>query len=104
MMNTTDDDIDSNRYKFNQGTVLPSHRQVVSNRMDDLRDLRLFDTGCKRFAWWTALCCILIAVAIILGVSINKVESTEYGIQYDVHTKSLKDSAYSGGLFIGPPG
>jgi hypothetical protein len=100
-MNTSDDDNDSN---FNRETELPSYRQVVSNGMDDLRDLRLFDTGCKRFAWWTGLCCILIAVAIILGVSIKKVESTEYGIQYDVHTKYLKDSAYSGGLFIGPPG
>jgi hypothetical protein len=103
-MSDVEYDTDSNRPKFDQRTLLPSHRRDVIDAMDALRDVRLFDTGCKRFAWWTALFCIFLSVAIILGVSIKQVGSTQYGIQYDVHTKYLKDAAYSGGLFIGPPG
>jgi hypothetical protein len=97
-------DTDSSRRKYVQRTLLPFYRQDVIDTMDALRDIRLCDTGCKRFAWWTALFCIFLSVAIILGVSIKQVGSTQYGIQYDVHTKYLKDAAYSGGLFIGPPG
>jgi len=32
------------------------------------------------------------------------VETTEFGLQYDIHAKELDDAAKSGGLFLGPPG
>jgi hypothetical protein len=99
-MNNIDSDSDSQRPKFSHGSILPIHRQVSFHGNHYLRDIRLCDTVCKLLTWL----CLFIAVAIILGVSIKAVESTEYGIQYDVHTKYLKDSPYSGGLFMGPPG
>jgi len=55
-------------------------------------------------------CCIgftfvVVCVAIgLLASSFAKVETTEFGLQYDIHAKELDDAAKSGGLFLGPPG
>ena len=34
----------------------------------------------------------------------KKLDSTEYGLQYNVHNKQLDEAAVSGGLHLGPPG
>lgn len=54
-------------------------------------------------------CCafffVLVCVSIgLLASSLKKVETTEYGIEYDIHKKELDEAAKSGGLFAGPPG
>jgi hypothetical protein len=91
---------DRYRSKFDLIDQLASCRRVTFDCIDYLRDVNPCDTVCKLLTWL----CIFIAVAIILGVSIKAVESTEYGIQYDVYTKYLNDDPCSGCLIIGPPG
>jgi len=46
----------------------------------------------------------LIVSAVLIGVSLKKLESTEYGVEYDVNTRTLDSAAKSGGLHPGPPG
>lgn len=62
------------------------------------------DTVTKRRTWYFVIFCVLLSVAVILGVSIKRVESTELGVVYDVHTKQLNDAVQSGVLHVGPPG
>mmetsp|Transcript_12350 Transcript_12350/g.29400 ORF Transcript_12350/g.29400 Transcript_12350/m.29400 type:complete len:363 (-) Transcript_12350:140-1228(-) len=47
------------------------------------------------------VCCIAIGLIV---ASLKKVDTTEFGLQYDIHAKELDDAAKSGGLFLGPPG
>ncbi|CAJ1959088.1 unnamed protein product [Cylindrotheca closterium] len=48
---------------------------------------------------------VVVCVAIgLIASSLKKVESTEFGLQYNIHAKELDDAAKSGGLFLGPPG
>lgn len=48
---------------------------------------------------------VVLCVAIgLIAASLKKVETTEYGLEYDIHAKELDDAAKSGGLFLGPPG
>lgn len=46
----------------------------------------------------------LIVVVVLLAVSLKKLSSVEYGLEYDRLAKELDDAAKSGGLHIGPPG
>eukprot|EP00545_Synedropsis_sp_CCMP1620_P012084 CAMPEP_0119004782 /NCGR_PEP_ID=MMETSP1176-20130426/1340_1 /TAXON_ID=265551 /ORGANISM="Synedropsis recta cf, Strain CCMP1620" /LENGTH=346 /DNA_ID=CAMNT_0006956527 /DNA_START=89 /DNA_END=1129 /DNA_ORIENTATION=+ len=62
------------------------------------------DTKAKRVSWWVGICCVLIAVIVLLAVSIKKVDSTEFAALYNVHSKQLDDAAKTGGLHVGPPG
>uniref|UniRef100_A0A7S2V6Z9 Band 7 domain-containing protein n=1 Tax=Fibrocapsa japonica TaxID=94617 RepID=A0A7S2V6Z9_9STRA len=48
--------------------------------------------------------CITIVAISLIATSLHKLESTEYGVEYDVYRKKLDDAAKSGGLFSGPPG
>jgi prohibitin 2 len=57
----------------------------------------------KRCLWAFALCVLATAIG-LLATSLKKVESTEYGLQYNIHKKTLDDASKSGGLFAGPPG
>jgi len=50
-----------------------------------------------------AVVVFVVAIGLIIA-SLRKVESTEFGLQYDIHSKELDDAAKSGGLFLGPPG
>jgi len=47
---------------------------------------------------------LLVLSAILLGVSLQKLQSTEYGLEYNVHSKHLDEAAKTGGLHTGPPG
>lgn len=47
---------------------------------------------------------ILLLASILIGMSLKKVSSTEYGISYTKYSKKLSDAAKSGGLYAGPPG
>lgn len=52
-----------------------------------------------------ALCVLLVVlVVVLLSISIKRVDSTEYGLQYDRFSKQLTDDATEGGLHVGPPG
>lgn len=47
---------------------------------------------------------VLVTAASLIGTSLQKLSSTEYGLQYDVHKKLLASDAKEGGLHAGPPG
>jgi len=51
------------------------------------------------------LCCVFFIVAIgLIIASFKRLESTEYGLRYDVWKKTLSYEVESGGLHGGPPG
>lgn len=56
-------------------------------------------TGWKIF---TAIA--LIVSGILIGVSLQRISSVEYGVEYDTVAKILDDAAKQGGLHVGPPG
>ena len=76
----------------------------VADCYGDRQHVACCDTKCKRWSWFVGIFCVLLAVLVILCVSIKKVDSTEYGVVYDVHTKQLSDAVQTGSLHIGPPG
>jgi len=47
---------------------------------------------------------VLLISSILIGVSLQKLSSTEYGLSYDVNLKELDAAAKAGGLHSGPPG
>jgi len=47
---------------------------------------------------------LLILVIVLISVSLKRLKSTEYGVQYDRWAKVLDDAAKDGGLHPGPPG
>ena len=47
---------------------------------------------------------ILLISIILISVSLKRVSSVEYGLEYDRWTKALDDAAKTGGLHAGPPG
>jgi len=58
----------------------------------------------RQFALSVGVAIALFISAILIAVSLQKVKSTEYGLQYDVHAKKLGDEAQESGLHLGPPG
>lgn len=46
----------------------------------------------------------LLTFVILISRSLRKLKSTEYGLQYNIHKKTLDDAAKVGGLHFGPPG
>lgn len=58
----------------------------------------------KPWAWGIGITCTLIFVIVMLAVSLNKLNSTEYGVEYTKYSKKLDDAAKTGGLHAGPPG
>jgi regulator of protease activity HflC (stomatin/prohibitin superfamily) len=58
----------------------------------------------RRICYGVFTIILLITGIALLISSMRKVETTEYGVQYNVHKKQLDDAAKSGGLFFGPPG
>lgn len=59
---------------------------------------------CTPVAWCSVLVLVLSVTILLLAVSLKKLTSTEYGVQYNRNSKILDDAARSGGLHIGPPG
>ena len=82
----------------------PDVPNVAATRHIRGEGVNLCDTVTKRVTWCFVIFCVLLAVGIILAFSIKRVESTEYGVVYDVHTKQLQDAVQSGVLHVGPPG
>jgi len=67
----------------------------------------LFDTKMKLYAWGAFVVILVIAGITILATSLEKVESTEYGLQYNVHSKvsahhvrRLREAAFLSPLII----
>jgi regulator of protease activity HflC (stomatin/prohibitin superfamily) len=57
-----------------------------------------------RRSWGVCTIIAIIVSSTLIGVSLKKLTSLEYGIEYDVWAKTLDDAAKQGGLFLGPPG
>mmetsp|Transcript_18424 Transcript_18424/g.27314 ORF Transcript_18424/g.27314 Transcript_18424/m.27314 type:complete len:334 (+) Transcript_18424:92-1093(+) len=57
-----------------------------------------------RVGWGICSITTLIVAAVLIGVSLKKLSSVEYGVEYDKWTKTLDEAAKSGGLHAGPPG
>lgn len=65
----------------------------------------LCDSSWKRFQWCAYLGLpLLLIIIVMLSVSLKKLNSTEYGVEYDWHKKQLDDAVKNGGLHAGPPG
>ena len=67
------------------------------------QEIHCCDTIFKKVAWGIFSMVLLLAGIIILAKSLNRVDSTEYGVLYNQRRKTLSDEARSGGLHIGPP-
>lgn len=61
------------------------------------------DSGVRK-VWCGCTLVVLIITTILLSVSIKKLSSVEYGVEYDRWAKELDDAAKSGGLHVGPVG
>jgi len=65
---------------------------------------RDFSKRSVRLGWCTCITSVLLVSAILIGVSLRKLSSTEFGVEYDRYKKTLDDAAKTGGLHAGPPG
>jgi prohibitin 2 len=76
------------------------------NPMDSWKNRDMSDEAVtKRKRCLYAFIFVVVCTAIgVFAASFGKVESTEFGLEYNIHKKELDDAAKSGGLFIGPPG
>jgi vacuolar-type H+-ATPase subunit H len=63
------------------------------------REIRNRRIACGIFT----LVCLSVGIGVLVS-SLKKTESTQYGVQYNVHKKKLDDAAVTDGLFLGPPG
>lgn len=58
----------------------------------------------KRWCWGIGILVVLITSVGLLVSSLKKLGDTEYGVEYNIHKKTLADAAKTGGLHLGPPG
>lgn len=59
----------------------------------------------RRYVWCGVCCLVILVIAAgLIGASLQKLKSTEYGLEYDVYAKKLDEAAKTGGLHLGPPG
>jgi len=58
----------------------------------------------KAITLWLGCGSVFLVAIILIGVSLKKLQSTEYGVEYDVYKKKLDDAAKTGGIHSGPPG
>lgn len=61
-------------------------------------------TDAKKRVYAGLFVCILIISIILISVSLKKLSSIEYGVEYDKWAKTLDEAAQQGGLHAGPPG
>jgi regulator of protease activity HflC (stomatin/prohibitin superfamily) len=54
--------------------------------------------------WGLCSVATLITVIVLISVSLKKLSSIEYGVEYDRWAKTLDEAAEQGGLHVGPPG
>lgn len=62
------------------------------------------DTTAKKWAWGVLVLLALVVGIVLLGLSLKRLESTQYGLEYHPRRKKLDDVAQQGGLHPGPPG
>mmetsp|Transcript_24683 Transcript_24683/g.44676 ORF Transcript_24683/g.44676 Transcript_24683/m.44676 type:complete len:376 (-) Transcript_24683:110-1237(-) len=67
------------------------------------KQIHCCDTSTKQIAWGVFVLAILITVICLLATSFEKLDSTQQGVEYNVHSKTLADAAKTGGLHAGPP-
>lgn len=77
--------------------------------MPDLNDVHISCTGCcdtrgKKSAWCAVVFLLLVTGVVLLVLSLKRLGSTEYGLEYHPRKKELDDIAKQGGLHPGPPG
>lgn len=63
-----------------------------------------FQKKAVRVGWGLCFVASLIVSIILLAVSLKKLTSIEYGVEFDHWKKELDDAAKQGGLHLGPPG
>lgn len=54
--------------------------------------------------WIFASLSIIVVISALIGLSLRKVATNEYGVKYDIYSKTLASSSLSGGLYFGPIG
>ena len=91
----------------------PPRRDTTSSNTARLRGLDLGDvnwgeTCCgstnKKWAWVIGVGVVSLIVLVILIMSLRRLESTEYGLEYHPRKKELDEAVKQGGLHAGPPG
>ena len=82
-----------------QGTSTPT-RSAAPTR-SSFEWPKMFDTKPKKYAWAFLGLAVVVTAISVLAVSFKKVDSTEYGLEYNVHNKQLDEIAKGGGLHIG---
>jgi len=65
---------------------------------------KLYNTLPKKRSWYFLLFALIITALGLLIASFKKLNSTQYGLSYNVHKKQLADAVQSGGIHSGPPG
>lgn len=83
---------------------LASSRRQRSIEFGSCNSTMCCDTPRKFYTWCGIIVAVLTFVATMLGVSIKKLGSTEFGLKYNVHSKELATTPLTGGIHIGPPG
>ena len=79
-----------------------SHRPAATtNRSFNFQMPALFDTKVKKALWGFLAFAVFLTGICLIGVSLKKVDSTEYGLEYNIHNKQLDEIAKAGGLHIG---
>ena len=61
-------------------------------------------TNNKKKAWAVGVSIVFSILLVILIMSLRRLESTEYGLEYHPRKKELDEAAKQGGLHAGPPG
>lgn len=66
------------------------------------------DTCCgspqKKWCWGIGVFAIFVILLVLLIMSLKRLESTEYGLEYHPRKKKLDEEPQQGGLHFGPPG
>eukprot|EP00540_Astrosyne_radiata_P018225 CAMPEP_0116863036 /NCGR_PEP_ID=MMETSP0418-20121206/23983_1 /TAXON_ID=1158023 /ORGANISM="Astrosyne radiata, Strain 13vi08-1A" /LENGTH=364 /DNA_ID=CAMNT_0004497981 /DNA_START=32 /DNA_END=1126 /DNA_ORIENTATION=- len=62
------------------------------------------DNVWKQGAWCVVVLLLLIMTVVLISVSLQRLKSTQYGVQYNRFQKTLNDAVKRGGLHAGPPG
>ena len=101
----SDGDIEANT---NRGASTTTTTARSGGRFDNMEFQvdcsKCCDTVPKKWAWAIFVGLIFVIGIVLLGLSLKKLDSTEYGLEYHPRRKELDEAAKSGGLHIGPPG
>ncbi len=74
------------------------------NRREEGLILCDFSNKNVKRGWGCCTVASLITAIVLISVSLKKLSSVEYGVEYDRWAKTLDDAAQQGGLHAGPPG